>query len=281
MPTPSYGKRRGHPGALAVVTILTILVLVVLVVGNNLFSVKRITVEGNVNIGKDEIIALSGIAYETSMFSVDTKRVREAIGSNRYLVYEGLWRDFPDHIILRVSEQSPRASLTWMGLLLLLDSNCIVLEQTNKIDMMLDIPAITGMQVENGRVGFPIVSGVAGQAEAVAAVLSALDRKGLSRDISELNVASLDNLYLVTIDGMQVMLGNELELSNKLDITRAVLSELRLTEDVRGGVLDVTTGVSGDYSRPKRLRDEQAAQEDAAASDSAQEATGQEAASGG
>lgn len=277
MPTPSYGKRRGHPGALAVVTILAILVLIALVVGNNLFSVKRITVEGNVNISKDEIIALSGIAYESSMFSVDTKRVREGIGSNRYLVFEGLWRDLPDHIILRVSEQSPHASLTWMGLLLLLDSNCIVLEQTNKIDMMLDIPTITGMQIESGRVGFPIVASLAGQAEAVSAVLSALDRKGLARDISELNVASLDNLYLVTSDGMQVMLGNALELSEKLDIARAVLDRLRPVEDVRGGVLDVSTGVNGDYSRPKRLREEQAAQEEAAA----QEAADQEAATGG
>lgn len=236
-----------RPGALALVMMLALCAVAVFVVGNRLFVVSSIDVEGNRFCSKESIIAASGISINDSMFGIDTNRARAGINQNRYLTFVGLWRSFPGRVILRVSERAPHAMLTWTGMLYMLDEKGLVLEETPRIDMEILVPVITGMQVQSAVVGLPIVYAVAGQGDAIAAVLAAIDEAGMSERISELNVSSLDNLYLVTQEGLQIDLGTADALGEKLALTRAVLPELAKMADPRGGVLDVSSTITADF----------------------------------
>lgn len=256
MSNPQQYRRSGRPGAFATIALLGIFIIAAFVIGNTVFAVRTIVVEGNNAIADQEVIAASGISPGDSMFSIDTLAVRDGINANRYLRYQSLWRDFPNRIILRVSEHSPHATLTFMGMLVMLDSEGAVLDQTAQIEIELDVPMVTGMQVDAVRIGEPIVSTISGQTQAVASVLDELSAQNVTGQISELNVASLDNLYLITIDGLQVMLGDVHQLREKINIMNGFLQSERMHMALSGCVLDVSTGINADFRSNVKVPEE-------------------------
>ncbi len=239
-------RRRSYPGARALVVIL-VLLAVAAFVGSRVFVVRSIDVEGNRILSADIVVAASGIRIGDSMFTVDQKNVRAGIDANRYLTFVSLWRSFPNRIILRVAERAPRAVLTWGGTLYMLDEAGRVLEKTAQIDFDLPVPVITGMQVRSAVVGQPIEFDVVGQDGAVQAVFDEAQNQQMLGMISELNVASLDNLYLVTFDGLQINIGTATDLGEKLMLVRAALPKLSGVPSVRGGVLDVSSVANADF----------------------------------
>ena len=62
--------------------------------------------------------------------------------------------------------------------------------------------------------------------------------------ISELNLSDVDNLYLVSVDGFTVRLGDDANIQAKIGSMRAVFDYLRANSLSRGSV-DVT-----DYVKP-------------------------------
>ena len=74
------------------------------------------------------------------------------------------------------------------------------------------------------------------------AVLEAIDWQGFTGEISEINVGTLDDLYLVTVDGLIIRLGDSEKLDEKILTARSALVPLRAAYAMRGAVLDVSTG---------------------------------------
>jgi len=246
-------KNQRHPGAAALVALLIILLISGMVVGNQVFVVRSVTVQGNEILSAADVVASSGIELGESMLTLDEDLVRQKINANRYLQFEGVWRDFPDHVVLRVSENMPRATLVWMGMLAMLDQNGLVLEYNSQVDLDLSIPVVTGMQVKAIRIGQPILFELQSQFDAMMEVLSALETLGMYHQIAELNVAQLDNLYLVTYDGLQISLGSTEDLYKKLELTGVAIAQLRQThaDKLRGGELDVSAGAQADFLPPQ------------------------------
>lgn len=251
MPKAAPRKQNTHPGAIALLAILALLAVAVIIVGNTVFIIKEVVVEGNRYCTAQEVIDAAGIVLGGSIFSVDESKVKSGVNANRYLQFAGMWRIYPSRLVLAVEENSPRATLHWMGMLVILGDDGIVLEQSAQIDTVVNVPVITGMQVNYVRVGQPISFSVAGQFDAVKAVLEELYFQNVIGEVSELNVAALDNLYLVTQDGLQVVLGSADNLADKIQLMRTGLNFLRGWKEVRGAVLDVTTGEAADYRPPK------------------------------
>ena len=80
------------------------------------------------------------------------------------------------------------------------------------------------------------------QLEAYKSVVEEIDLQGIRKEIAELNFSSLDSIYLVTVDGYTVNIGNAEELQGKIGTMRAVLKELR-QRGLKGGMVEAT--VSG------------------------------------
>jgi len=254
MPPTARGANTRHPGAAAFVGLLIVLAVAALIVSNMFFVVKTVAVQGNSFCTWEEILALSGIRPGDSMFSIDTNKVREGINANRYLSYVGLLREFPSHVTVLVEEHAPRAMLPSMGMLVLIGADGFVLEESPDIGMPLQVPTITGAQADRIRVGYPVIYSQAGQGAAAEAILDVLDSFGAASEVSELNVGALDNLYLITEDGLQVMLGSGQGMREKIALMMMLLPMLRENAEVRGGVLDVTSGITGDFRPPRRAQ---------------------------
>ncbi len=238
-----FGKRkRSASGAVALTAILALVAVSLVIAGGRVFVVHSVVVEGNRFISAEEIMQTGGVSIGDSMFTLDTAAVAEKINAHQYLTCNSVWRDFPDRVFINVTEHQPVATANWMGSLVMLGQDGVVMEITGQIDIELAVPVITGASIKSARVGEAVTYGVAGQAEAVEAVLEAIDWQGFTGEISEINVGTLDDLYLVTVDGLIIRLGDSEKLDEKILTARSALVPLRAAYAMRGAVLDVSTG---------------------------------------
>ncbi len=238
-----FGKRkRSASGAVALTAILALVAVSLVIAGGRVFVVHSVVVEGNRFISAEEIMQTGGVSIGDSMFTLDTAAVAEKINAHQYLTCNSVWRDFPDRVFINVTEHQPVATANWMGSLVMLGQDGVVMEITGQIDIELAVPVITGASIKSARVGEAVTYGVAGQAEAVEAVLEAIDWQGFTGEISEINVGTLDDLYLVTVDGLIIRLGDSENLDEKILTARSALVPLRAAYAMRGAVLDVSTG---------------------------------------
>ena len=238
-----FGKRkRSASGAVALTAILALVAVSLMIAGGRVFVVHSVVVEGNRFISAEEIMQTGGVSIGDSMFTLDTAAVAEKINAHQYLTCNSVWRDFPDRVFINVTEHQPVATANWMGSLVMLGQDGVVMEITGQIDIELAVPVITGASIKSARVGEAVTYGVAGQAEAVEAVLEAIDWQGFTGEISEINVGTLDDLYLVTVDGLIIRLGDSEKLDEKILTARSALVPLRAAYAMRGAVLDVSTG---------------------------------------
>ena len=238
-----FGKRkRSASGAVALTAILALVAVSLVIAGGRVVVVHSVVVEGNRFISAEEIMQTGGVSIGDSMFTLDTAAVAEKINAHQYLTCNSVWRDFPDRVFINVTEHQPVATANWMGSLVMLGQDGVVMEITGQIDIELAVPVITGASIKSARVGEAVTYGVAGQAEAVEAVLEAIDWQGFTGEISEINVGTLDDLYLVTVDGLIIRLGDSEKLDEKILTARSALVPLRAAYAMRGAVLDVSTG---------------------------------------
>lgn len=238
-----FGKRkRSASGAVALTAILALVAVSLVIAGGRVFVVHSVVVEGNRFISAEEIMQTGGVSIGDSMFTLDTAAVAEKINAHQYLTCNSVWRDFPDRVFINVTEHQPVATANWMGSLVMLGQDGVVMEITGQIDIELAVPVITGASIKSARVGEAVTYGVAGQAEAVEAVLEAIDWQGFTGEISEINVGTIDDLYLVTVDGLIIRLGDSEKLDEKILTARSALVPLRAAYAMRGAVLDVSTG---------------------------------------
>lgn len=235
-----------HPGRAAVIVVLLVTVVGIFLLQNGVFVVRSVTVEGATLYTPEQVVQIAGIHSGQSVFTIDQQAVAENLSRDRYLLLDSLYINYPSELILRVRERKSSAALPWLGVLNVLDSECRVLEKSAQLDTRMQVPVITGADVLSDTIGQTLATREPAQLEAIRAVLGELALQSVTARISELNVANLDNLYLITQEGMKILLGNGDELERKVGLMRAVLDELAAEGKVTGS-LDVSTVTVADY----------------------------------
>lgn len=242
---PAQQPRKGR-GLKTLFLLMALLVTVGIILQSTLFRVRSIQVYGNVNLSDEEVILQSGLASGQNIFAVNKEQVAQRIDQNRYLKFQSLRRDYPDTVTLVVYERLPCATLQSLGIQYTLDKTGRVLEETEHMTPMEGLVVVTGMRVEQAVVGREITSHTPEQLAVLKEVLYELDTKGMQQEISELNVSDLDNLYLVSVDGFSIRLGDSAQIGPKLISFQAVHEEL-LRMEKSGGTIDVSAPVYPTY----------------------------------
>ncbi|MDL2319290.1 FtsQ-type POTRA domain-containing protein [Eubacteriales bacterium OttesenSCG-928-A19] len=247
------GRKRIMLGPRMITLLVSIIVLVALgyILMQSATAIHDIQVIGNSYCTREEVIAASGVQLGQSAMSINAGQVRDRINQNRYLEFVSLSRNmFPGSVVITVREHAPRAKYTWMGMLIILGENGVVLERTSQIDSSVFVPEIIGMDVESAQVGSMAAYRVAGQGDAITDILDALDLQGVTGEIAEINVATPDNLQLLTESGLQVILGDGDRLPEKIALMRDTLPYVQQLHPGRGGILNVSSGETADFRKP-------------------------------
>ncbi len=226
---------------------MAVIVLVAVILYSALFQVRTIHVVGNTSISAHEIIRLSGLRIGQSSMTIDDEAVMRRVEGNRYLrctLVDVQW----DSVTIHVKERKPAAYINHNGMLLTLDNRGFVLEETlNHLAAQSGLVKVSGLDIRRCALGQQISLDTGVQLETYTQILVELKAmKGLEL-IRELDMSSMDSIYLATHDGFYVRLGSEDSIHEKLRaflITREKLIEL----GTGAGTIDVT-----DPARPTFL----------------------------
>jgi cell division protein FtsQ len=245
---PEYAKKsrpKGR-GLWAVLCSIFVLVGVGIILHSTLFRLKRVQVIGSEYRTPQEVVTIAGIAQGDNILLLDEDKIRDNINKDRYLIFQNMQRDYPDGLIIQVYERIPRANIQTMGEQYTLDGEGMVLEQTQTLQLTEGLVAVTGLQITSSTMGRYITCQKEEQLVAYRKVMSELALQETISQISELNLADMDNLYLVSLDGFTVRLGNDGDMQAKIGAMRAVLDYLHQAGRVKGSI-DVSAPINPTY----------------------------------
>jgi cell division protein FtsQ len=243
-------RRRGARGRQSGFAGLLLFALLALAVGvllkSQVFIIRNIEVDGAESIAAGDIIRRAGLSLGGSVFSADEKAVRRNLEGEGIISFERLERRMPDTIRLIVRERTRRAVVNYLGVALVIDGEGYVMEQLSEMPAY-NLIVVTGVRASSYQVGRKLESDVPMQVESMLSVLKELADQQLSERVSELNVADLDNMYLMERGGMMVKIGDDAQLGDKLLWMRSVLDQQLYPQGTNTGILDVSSGNSAIY----------------------------------
>ena len=241
------GKFLGSDAVKKVIGIVTVVVLVAIALFGTVFRVHAIHVSGNTTVTDEAIIRLSGLKVGQSSMTIDDEEVMRKIESNRYLrctLVDVQW----NAVTLHVKERVPAVYINHNGMIVTLDNRGFVLEESLASETGYEsLVKVSGMNVRRSALGQQIALQSANQLEAYTQILVELKAmKGIDL-LRELDMSSMDSIYLTTRDDFFVRLGSEDDLHAKLRaflITREKVLQMGYAK----GTIDVT-----DPGRPTYL----------------------------
>lgn len=238
-------RRPGH-AAIVVVLLAVVIGVALVLLQRNVFVLRNVSVEGNTRYSQQQVLEMSGLRQGQSIFALDQKEIARSLQEGGLLILESVYINYPNTLILHVHERFPKAALSRNGLYILLDELNIVLEIAGSLDPTLQIPVVTGMDAIRDDPGIELGVRIPAQLASMNEVLKELELQMVTARVSELNVTNLDNLYLVTKEGLIVNLGDSEQMEVKIGMMRAALDELK-NRGMYSGTLDVSIPYTADY----------------------------------
>ena len=240
----AQARKRSITGRL--IFALGIVVFGMIILQSAVFRLKTVYVIGNIQKTAQQIAAASGLVKGLNIFAISQDEVREHLSTDHTIIFLGLQKDYPSTIYLYISEREAVASTQWLGLQYTLDSEGIVMSESSSMDMPVNMPAVSGLQITNIHVGQKLEVRNPEQLQAYTEIMSELSQQYYRDQITELNLSDMDNLYLLTANGISVRLGNAMVIRAKIGALRtdmAYLEQLGKTS----GILDVSIPEDAKY----------------------------------
>ena len=236
-------SRRGYYTVVAVILMLTVAALFA---RGHWLRIRNVQVPGLIHYTVEQIAAQAGITARSTYFNLDESRIAANIEKDRYLRVDGMEKIWPNTVILHIYERQQTFNLLNMGVQYILSADGMVLANSNKMQLDNGCVNVTGISVRDIRVGAMMICNNDSQMEALQALYDELSIQGFLGEISELNMTSLDSIYLVTLDGYTANIGSIDELRAKIGTVRAVVQELR-REGESGGMIEATVPGQASY----------------------------------
>lgn len=229
-----------------VALILGVLAIIGLCIYNTALQIVSISVEGNVTISDEEIIRLSGIKPGDNVLTLNDEKICAGIQTNSYLVYNGITRNSFQNIVISVREREPAAYINYCGLIYIIDNRGALLAMSDDTDHPPELLRLEGVEIRNAPMGEKIIPTSAERLNLYTTIMLELKAMQAEKQIVELYVSDMDNLYIGTKDGFSVYLGTSQDLHAKLRSMILTLEELR-ERRCASGTVDVSTPASPNY----------------------------------
>lgn len=242
------GQGRGST-VLIFIALFALLAGVVLgVMYRRVMVVKDVQILGLQGEEAARVRELAGIRLGQSIFDVDSRQIAINMREDGYIKLCAVEVVKPDRVVISVSRRTKVAAFEHLGFTYVVDGELSVLECADGLSDT-GVMIVTGAAVQHTPVGMPINID-AKKGELVKTLLKAIEEAGLTSSISEMNVSSAQNLYIVTRSRYVFRLGDTSSLEEKLKWVRPM--EERLTGEGRAsGTVDVTGVGSADYIPPR------------------------------
>ena len=254
------GKKRGRRSVMPwAVSIALLGVALWALLANVVFVVRDVQVVGAGNVPESEVVRLSGIRLGTRLGALDAEKVRVNVESDGRLAFVSLGTRLPGRAVLTVRPRTMDAVIFQGGKILVLDSDAYVVAIADRLPEGV-IPYVTGLRGVGAYALGRQLDTADGRCGAMKAVVEALKEQGATRYVSELSVADVKDLRIITRTGITVLLGDGEDMRAKIAWMAGVLADLEARGE-SGGQLDVSSGNKADYRPAEASQEAEAAPE--------------------
>ncbi|HZJ83042.1 MAG TPA: FtsQ-type POTRA domain-containing protein [Clostridia bacterium] len=207
-------------------------------IGTDSFQIKEIIVVGNEKHDVDDIIKKSGISYEDNMLKLDKKLAKQRIEMDPYLEVISISNKYPHDVIIEIKEREAIAIIPYLNSYFMIDKECYILEIAKEVGD-IQYPLIQDLGIKNFLVGKKLVAEEQYKLNALMKVLESMYSLELESQVSEIIMSDSDDIYLMLTDGIQVRIGQAVDMDKKLlwlesqkikDVCRGIV----------GGILDLS-----------------------------------------
>jgi len=219
--------------------LLTIVTVAVVVAQQTFFRLETVYVIGNENKTPQQVVIASGLARGHNMLSITEADVAKAMSRDHTIIFKGMHKEYPGTIYLYIEERNVVACTQWLGVVYTLDGQGMVMKEQTSSILPSGIPLVTGFNANSVMEGQLLSLRSADQLAAYKSIMYELEQQVYADQITAINLADPENLYLVTLEGVTVLLGNGEHIEDKIGAVRTCMAHLRQLS-VNGGILDVT-----------------------------------------
>jgi cell division protein FtsQ len=227
--------------------ILFIIFLIAFVgfIGYKYFRVAKIEVEGNVNLDSSYVATLSGIVTDENLFAINDDKVADYINSDPYLEFFDLKRIYPSTVRIEVYERIPVALIIGSSNNYIVDKEGNVLESTNTNEY--NLVTINGILLSSAVPGEKLLTQNAYDFDALVNIIRDVKYNELLIVITKIDLSDINNIKMVTKEGINISFGQAERVSEKIVWINAVLKELE-EKGITKGKINVTSGDFATYT---------------------------------
>ncbi len=237
---------RGLKKALILLSVFVIGLSAMFIIRDNVLVIRHLTVNGIKNVPWQTVALSAGLNATSNYFNLNEETIREGINRNRYLVYLSMEKHFPSSLILNVRERIPAACIRYIGIDYIMADDGVILEKGEKLQMAEGMARISGLAIQDIRVGSVPSVRMPHQIAACTELVKELILQGMMANVSSISFSETGSIYMVTADGFTVHLGSGQYLRAKVGTVRGVLQELR-KQQLQGGVIEATVPGEANY----------------------------------
>ena len=222
-------KRRRHSRSAAVyIPVCSILVILLSIYGLSVFlRVAEIEVAGASMYTPEEIITASGLMPGDNLLFLDGGQASRIIQSEKPFISEAkITRVMPSAVLIEIKESTALASVEYRENLIIIDSSCRILRIADVAPQgMIEVKGITIVEPAEGNalVG---EQGSETQLLYLKDVLSAIEKEGIEKDISYLDITSISNISFEYAGRFTVILGGLNNVRHKLGRLPGIIAEI-------------------------------------------------------
>lgn len=220
-------QRRKRPWFIVPLLVSLALLACYLILNAVVFRVGTVAVIGNQAFSWEQVVKQARLDGNVGFIGLDAEKVKTNINANRYLVFEGMEKRFPNALTLYVRERKADIDMQVMGITYRLDGDGMVLERDGAVNPTGERVLVSGVQAREIRVGKMLVPILGEQIDHFRSIMQELQLQQLIGEVAEVNLADPSNLYMVMRNGLIIHLGDSQYMQAKIGTVRAVVMKLR------------------------------------------------------
>lgn len=245
------GFSRGAKRLITIFSVIVIILSAAFIIRDNVLVIRRLTVNGIRNVPWQTVALSAGLNASSNYFNLNEDAIREGINRNRYLEYKSMIKRFPNTLILNVRERIPVAFIRYIGINYIMADDGMILEKVRSDQNLQGLTMVSGLTIQDIQVGSLPKLRRLDQMSACTELIKELLLQGMISSVIDINFAEPGTIYMTTMDGYTVHLGNSRYLRAKIGTVRGVIAELK-KQGYEGGVIEATVPGEANY-RPEKL----------------------------
>lgn len=182
----------------------------------------HIQVTGSDKVTAEDIIVSGQISEPVNIVKINTEKLKTRLSKDLRIESVSISYELPATMVVHVTERKGVAIVPYQFGYLTLDKNGVVIDANSVIEDT-SIPIMSGVASGNFLLGDTVKD------SAILAGLTYLNDLDANtfKDIAEINVGDIHNLFAYTVDGVQVRLGDDSDLQQKAELSASMIKDVK------------------------------------------------------